>query len=224
MIFTDTLRLHRHTPSRSVVEEISDGLRALILKGALTPGTRLVELDIASHTQVSQVSVRGALQRLERDGLVVRRGRSGTFVADVVPEEMHEIFAVRAVAESAAIQRTARLIRPSQLRELRDLVEQMRKAARSEDAVTLVKHDMAFHRNIYTWSDHDTLLRLWTLIQAQLERFLVIYDVSNIADLKEIADAHIPLIEALSAGDAELAAERIRQHVQRIPDRIRGSM
>lgn len=218
---TETLRLQKHTSSRSVVEEIWDDLRGLILRGVLTPGTRLVELEIAAHTHASQVSVRGALQRLERDGLVVRRGRSGTFVADVVPEDMHEVFDVRAVAEVAAIRRTARLIRPAQLGELRELVERMGEAAREDDAVTLVKHDMAFHRNLYVWSDHDTLLRLWTLIQAQLERYLIIYDASNLADLAEVADCHTPLVEALSARDADAAAELIRQHVQRIPDRMR---
>ena len=212
--------LHRRSPSRSVVEAIWDELRTLILRGSLAPGTRLVELDIASQTQASQVSVRGALQRLERDGLVVRRGRSGTFVADVVPEEMHEIFAVRAVAESAAVQRTARLIRPAQIKQLRTALEAMREAARARDPVALVKHDMAFHRHLYMWADHPTLLGLWTLIQAQLERFLVIYDAANYADLMEVADSHVSIIEALEAKDPDRAAAEIEQHVGRIPARI----
>ena len=212
--------LHRRSASRSVVEAIWDELRTLILRGSLAPGTRLVELDIASQTQASQVSVRGALQRLERDGLVVRRGRSGTFVADVVPEEMHEIFAVRAVAESAAVKRTARLIRPAQVKQLRTALEAMREAAQERDPVALVKHDMAFHRHLYTWADHPTLLGLWTLIQAQLERFLVIYDATNYADLMEVADSHVSIIEALEAKDPDRAAEEIEQHVGRIPSRI----
>lgn len=220
---SEALSLRGRRSSQTVVEEIWDQLRKLILNGTLAPGTRLVEMDIAAQAKASQVSVRGAFQRLERDGLVVRRGRSGTFVADVIPEDMHEIFAVRSVAETAAIRRLVDVIRPSQLKELRGLVEQMRVAARAGNPVILVKHDMEFHQRLYAWADHPTLLALWTLIQAQLERFLIIYDAANYANLTEIADCHLPIIEALQAKDPERAAEEIKQHVERIPSRISRS-
>jgi len=114
----------------TVVDEIWAQLRRLILQGTLVPGTRLVELDIAAQTGASQGSVREALQRLERDGLVVRWGRNGTFVTEVSPAEMHEIFRIRGVVESCAIRRLARRVRPEQLEELRELVERMREAGR----------------------------------------------------------------------------------------------
>ncbi|HEY8484058.1 MAG TPA: GntR family transcriptional regulator [Longimicrobiales bacterium] len=197
----------------TVVDEIWAQLRRLILQGTLVPGTRLVELDIAAQTGASQGSVREALQRLERDGLVVRRGRNGTFVTEVSPAEMHEIFRIRGVVESCAIRRLARRVRPEQLEELRELVERMREAGRAGDTVAVVGHDMAFHQRICAWAEHPILLRVWTLLHGQLERFLVIYDASHFADLTTVADNHLPILEALEAGDADAAAERIERHV-----------
>ena len=217
---SEALHLRRRTSARTVVEAIWDQLRKLILDGTLAPGTRLVELDIAAQTKASQASVRGALQRLERDGLVVRKGRTGTYVAEVIPEDLNEIFSVRSVAESSVVRRLALSIRPQQLRVLRGLVERMRDAARAGDPVGLVKHDMAFHEHLYLWAGHPTLLAMWTLIQAQLERFLIIYDAANYADLMEVADCHTPIIDALEAKDPDRAESEIQQHVGRIPARI----
>lgn len=215
---SDTQVLLAHERASTLVDRISSRLRLLILKGELAPGTRLVELEIAAQTNSSQASAREALQRLERDGLVVRRGRTGTFVTDVNPEEMHEIFQIRSMVEQFAIRRTARSIRAEQITELEARVEQMRAAGRKGDAVGLVEHDMVFHRCICEWAEHPTLLQVWTLLYAQVERFLVLYDALHFADLTEVADSHLPILEALANGDPDLAARRIEAHVHYVMD------
>ena len=197
----------------SIVEDIAGQLRKLILQGQLAPGTRLVELDIAAQMGSSQGSVREALQRLERDALVERRGRRGTFVTNVSPENMREVFLVRSAVECAAVRRTARAIREEQLAELRDLVESMREAARAGEAAVLVERDMLFHQRICAWADHPTLLRIWMLLHTQVERFLILFDPVHFPDLSQVADNHLPLLEALAAHDSDLAAARIEQHI-----------
>lgn len=198
----------------TVVDDIWVQLRRLILRGELPPGSRLVELDIATRTGASQASAREALQRLERDGLVVRRGRSGTFVTEVAPAEMDEVFRIRVAVETAAVRRTAQRIGEEQVRELRALVEQMREAGEQGDPVAMVEFDMAFHQRICSWADHATLLRVWTLLYAQMERFLVIYDALHFADLTQVADSHLPIVEALEGGDVDEAVRRTADHVE----------
>lgn len=203
-----------HRRSSTVVDDIWVQLRRLILRGEMPPGSRLVELDIATRTGASQASAREALQRLERDGLVVRRGRSGTFVTEVVPGEMDEVFRIRVAVETAAVRRAASNLRPEQLRELRALVDQMREAGEQDDPVAMVEYDMAFHHRICSWAEHAILLRVWTLLYAQMERFLVIYDALHFADLTQVADSHLPIVAALEARDVDEAVRRISDHVE----------
>lgn len=198
---------------KSIADEIASQLRSRILSGQIAPGTRLVELEIAGQTGSSQSSVREALQRLENDALVVRRGRMGTFVTEVAPDEMHEIFQVRSTVESAAIRRTAERIQDDQIQELHLLVGRMREAAEARDLAALVELDMRFHQKICAWAEHPTLLRVWMLLHAQLERFLILFNPFQFPDLSLVAGNHLPLIEALAARDPELAAERIEKHV-----------
>lgn len=197
-----------------MVDEITSHLRTLILRGDLPPQARLVELDIAAQSKASQASVREALQRLERDGLVVRRGRKGTFVTDVSPDEIGEIFVIRKMVESFAVRRGIRSIRAEQIRELNQLVDRMREMAQAGDTAALVEYDMAFHQRICAWAEQPTLIRTWTLLYMQIERFLVLYDARHFTDLTFIADSHLPIIAALETGDAEAAARRIEEHIE----------
>lgn len=199
--------------SSTVVEQITSALRRMILRGALPPGTRLVELELAAQTSASQASVRESLHRLERDGLVVRRGRQGTFVTDVDPEKMFEVFHIRSTVESFAIRRAMARMTPQRLDELESLVEEMLKAGRKGEVIDVVEADMAFHNRICTWADHPTLLRVWELLYTQMERFLVLYDVAHFVDLTQVATNHQPLLAALRGGDPAHAAEVMSAHV-----------
>lgn len=203
----------RRKRTSTVVEQIWSGLRRMILHGNLPPGTRLVELDIAAQSAASQASVREALHRLERDGLVVRRGRRGTFVTEVEPEKMLEVFQIRSTVESSAMRRAVGAMTPERLRELEVLVERMREAGRRNDIIAVVETDMAFHERICSWADHPTLLRIWELLYTQIERFLVLYDVAHFSDLSQIATNHEPLLDALRRGNPEEAARLMHDHV-----------
>jgi DNA-binding GntR family transcriptional regulator len=174
-----------------------------------------VELEIAGETGASQASVREALHLLERDGLVVRRGRGGTFVTEVSDDQMREIFQVRVMVESFAIRRAAASMTCARVAELRTLVDRMREAGRMGDAVSLVEHDMAFHERLLLWSDQTTLLRVWALLHGQLERFLVMQDIRSFPDLTEVADSHLPVVDALESGDPHLAMARLEAHMHR---------
>ena len=73
-------------------QRLADDIKAAILTGALAPGDRLVEADLADQYEVSRGTVREAIRLLASQNLVETvRGRSGgTFVARVVPETISE--------------------------------------------------------------------------------------------------------------------------------------
>lgn len=204
----------------SLTDQVWSQLRTQILNNQLPPGTRLVELDIASQMGVSQGSTREALQRLERDGLVERGGRSGTFVTAVSVNEMYEIFAVRSMVEQFAIRHTIVGIHSRQLDDLEALIEAMRDAGDAGDIISLVEHDLKFHQQIVQWSHHTTLLRVWLPLYMQVQRFIVSTHPHYFHDLKEIANTHVPLLDALRGGAPDRAAARIEEHIMLIWSRI----
>lgn len=63
--------------------QIRNILRSNIRSGLLKPGDMTSEQELASEFGVSRITIRSALARLAREGLVVRVPGRGTFIADL---------------------------------------------------------------------------------------------------------------------------------------------
>ena len=66
--------LQNHRPLRELVYE---ELKRQILRGKITPGTRMMEVELAEEMGVSRTPVREAIRKLEKEGLVRQRARAG---------------------------------------------------------------------------------------------------------------------------------------------------
>jgi len=82
-----TVRVIHHAEVRrespvALHRQIRQIIRSNIRSGLLKPGDVTSELELASQFGVSRITIRHALARLAREGLVVRVPGRGTFVAD----------------------------------------------------------------------------------------------------------------------------------------------
>src|SRR5215468_10250770 len=102
--FTDVPAILNPTLS----EKVADQLREAILKGQITPGQHIVELDVVNAMKISRGPVRDALRILENEHLVVRYPRRGTFVRPLELRDAEEIFSLREGLEMIALEYTVR--------------------------------------------------------------------------------------------------------------------
>lgn len=216
----------RLVPKRVVTASLADQvwkhLWTAIIFGQVQAGERLVELRIASQMGTSQGPVREALLRLERDGLVERRGRSGTFVTDIVVDDINELFSVRRLVEKLAMQRTAQIATAAQCDLLQDVVDEMHRAAQSHDSIMLDSLNMDFHRHICQWSGSRALLRIWMPLFAQIQRLMVHLHLRRDSETATFSSAHQPIVDALRRNDADQAVRLIEEHIAAVWDRIRS--
>ena len=80
-------------------EQVKGRLLERILSGELRPGDRLVETRIAQELGTSQAPVREALRDLELLRFVESEPFRGSRVRGISPEELAEIYPVRAALE-----------------------------------------------------------------------------------------------------------------------------
>lgn len=200
----------------SLSDQVYTHLRRAIICSDLLPSEKLVELDIAAQMGTSQGPVREALQRLEHDGLVERQARSATFVTSTAIDEMYELFSIRSAIEGFAARRTAQKITAGQCEELDALVQQMAQAGSRSEIITLAEYDMQFHRQIVEWSGSASLLRVWTPLSSQIQRFIVQSHPLHYPDFVEVGTRHQPIVEALRQHDSDGAALRVQEHIMLI--------
>src|SRR5258708_11678383 len=87
-------QLPSHSSGATLAETIHRRLEADIADGALEPGSRLDEQEIALRFGVSRTPVREAFRLLASDDLVELRGRQGALVRSIGVHTLIEMFQV----------------------------------------------------------------------------------------------------------------------------------
>jgi DNA-binding GntR family transcriptional regulator len=195
-----------HQPIRV---RIRNALLERIVGGHYKAGDRLVELHLAREFGSSQAPVREALRDLENAGLVTIRPRRGSFVNDYHARTQHEIYAVRGALEEAAV-RFAIPHRSAFLASLREHLEGMREAARAGDIDASLYHSVWFHRVIMRAAGNELLLKMWESLHVEIHSRKTMLQ-PNI-DFYAVAESHKPILDAIAAGDVELACRLSREH------------
>src|SRR4051795_11151040 len=84
-------------------ERALEALRSAITSGQYRPGDHLGEVELGKHLGVSRGTVREALRHLQQEGLVTAGNRGMLRVSSVSPQEIRELFRVRAALEGLAV-------------------------------------------------------------------------------------------------------------------------
>jgi DNA-binding GntR family transcriptional regulator len=198
-------------PRRALRHDVRDGLVQSILDGEYGPGDRLVEMHIARTYGTSQGPVREALRELEILRLVESEPFRGARVRALRADEITESYPVRAALEKLAAKLAAAWL-AGRAAPLRAEMDAMRAAAGDGDLRAFVRHDVAFHRVFVEASANRTLVDVWESLHVDLRtRFTLI---QRLEDLAEVAESHVPVMEALDAGEAELAGRLVREHIE----------
>lgn len=211
----------RPVASRNLSDEVADSLRESIRAGALPPGARIVERDIAARLGVSRIPVREAIQRLAEEGLVRKVPHRGTFVYSPSAAEIEQISSLRVVLERFVVERVLERWRSKHETQLRRIVRRMRAAAASQDMRQVYELDYEFHRTLWEIAEHDLLLEVISSLRARISRFL--YEANGALSATELdmhIDSHDQLIDILKSGDLARAREEMTRHVLGAKHRI----
>ncbi len=201
------------TIARTVLrEQVKEILLERILRGELEPGERLVETRLARELGTSQAPVREALRDLELLRLVESVPFRGARVRAVDESQLLLVFPVRAVLEELAASEAARKA-DRDLDALDSELQSMREAAAADDWRTQIAHDVAFHRTMVQMAGNEPLLQSWLILGVEVSTAFATYQTWW--DQDELAEFHVPIVEAIRAGDSRRAGAEARKHVRR---------
>ncbi|MDE2515895.1 MAG: GntR family transcriptional regulator [Rhodospirillales bacterium] len=186
-------------------------LRERIISGALPPGSRVLEIELAEELGISRGTLRAALQQLSFEGLVVQKRFRSTFVASLTAQDAYEVYTMRNTLEAMAARIVAGRVTDRVRTEISQAIADMRSAAKAKNRVAVVNADYRFHRCIVDLSGHARLQAAYGLIEAQTRLFLRITSTLDY-DLTGILQVHQALMEAILSGDGEGAELLARDH------------
>src|SRR6202050_1927606 len=86
-------------PRQSLTSAVADKLREQIIRGEIPEGAQLRQDVIATQYHVSRIPVREALRQLDAEGLITIVPNRGAIVPELSPEDVEELFSIRALLE-----------------------------------------------------------------------------------------------------------------------------
>ncbi|MBF8189396.1 GntR family transcriptional regulator [Nonomuraea sp. K274] len=196
-----------------------DVLLDQFMAGKRAPGEPLNIGALSRELDVSQTPLREALARLEHTGLVVREALKGYRVAPMFTErEVAKLMDARIVLEPALTYETCRRTTPEFLEELRLSVEELDESAGLADTQSSsFRHywaaDDRFHMLIAQQSDNPFLETAYRSLNGQMQRFRLFSKLGN-TGAHHAAKEHRAIHDALVEGNPEIAAIRMREHLQ----------
>ena len=193
-------------------EQLRELIEESIATGAFAPGMHLDETELAKRYGVSRTPLREALFQLASTGIVVMRPRRGAIVAEASATRMVEMFEVMAELEALCGRLAARRMSAADERALMEAHRACEAASGAENPDRYYRENERFHYAIYHASHNGFLIEQATAMHRRLSPYRRLQlRVRN--RVRTSLSEHSQIVEALLAGDAEMAAERLRQHI-----------
>jgi DNA-binding GntR family transcriptional regulator len=192
-------------------ESVRVSLEGDIFSGRLPPGAALDEEALARRFSVSRTPVREAMLQLIQSGLVEKKPRHGAIVTQIDLPDMIRLFEVMSELEGICAKFAARRMSKQERIALRKLHEQSVAAFEAGNHDKYYALSRKFHLMVIDGTYNQELIDTTNRLGIKLvpyRRFQLNYPGQSENNLRD----HEAIMEAIVAGDYELAADLFRKH------------
>ena len=197
-------------------------LMADIADFRLLPGDRFTETDLSRRFGASRTPIRDALLQLKRDGFVDVRFRSGWYICPFDFKRFDDLYELRTVLETAAIERLLGgddAVRQAALDAL-DAIWLVDEAARESDPRRMTDLDEGFHGRIVEAAGNREMA---IMHGENTEKIRIIRRLDFFKDYRIIAtyQEHGALLRVLRRGALDEALQLLRAHIESSKQEVR---
>ncbi|UYG02533.1 GntR family transcriptional regulator [Halomonas sp. LR3S48] len=206
----------------SIEEGVYTSIYERLMSLEIAPGARIPIDVMARELNVSQTPVRGALARLEREGLVHKAHLIGYSAAPQLNRKQFEdLFNFRLLIEPEGARLAALNMTPAALAHLEEIAADMAHGATPVDRTSrysrFARIDAHFHDEILRIADNEVIRSTLFNQHIHLHLFRLMFH-SRVT--QEALEEHKELLEAFRAGDSAAAEAAMREHILRSRDRL----
>ena len=194
-------------------DAIYSTLRSAIINQDIVPGESVTESSVALRFGVARPTAKTAIERLVSDGLLRREKHQSARVPRLSRADVLDLFDSRAIVESAAVGglATGGGLPAAALAAHRALLA---------DSDGFATHDIAFHRALVAGQPSPRLARMHALLMGEIELCIGQVQAGGLLTAAEVGAQHQGILDAVTAGEAELAARLTREHITGARDRL----
>lgn len=214
MTLSEIYTIHK-VKKNTLKDRIGSQIKELILTNQMQPGQQIIIDKLAEDFGVSHTPVREALAMLERDGLVELNSYQNPKVASVTAADVREVYEMRFMVETWAVERAAVNLSDEKIEYLDRLLDIARKEALANNFIPHLKADLELHETILVSTNNNLFWRLAQRVQERSIHVRALVEANgSVQDIQKIIDEHCLIMRALHAHDPIQAKKALLEHLE----------
>jgi DNA-binding GntR family transcriptional regulator len=202
-------------PQRGLLKERAySEVKRLILDEEFAPGSFLAERQLAARLGMSKTPVRSALERLESEGFITISPQQGAVVRELSVHEIADQYEIRRALEMFVARNIAGRLTRDQVAEVRANLDAQRANLGTNDVRRAVDLDDEFHAMLVSFLGNREIVRVMDHLRDRIHRVIHRVFTRNPERVASSYAEHRAIADAVTAGDAELAAQRVEEHLR----------
>lgn len=201
-------------PRQSLTSAVADRLRDQIIRGEIPEGSQLRQNVIADQYRVSRIPVREALRQLDAEGLITIVPNRGAIVPELSPDDIGELFAIRALLEPEVLKASIPSLTHAQFTEAEAMLLKFEDDLQREDHIgNWGRLNWQFHSILYSGAKQPHFMSIIRNVNHNGERYtrLQLYLTHGIQRANE---EHHRLLQLCRERNVTAACDLLRQHIQ----------
>jgi DNA-binding GntR family transcriptional regulator len=182
-----------------------------IRSGRLAGGTHVVAENVARLLGISRMPVREAIRQLASEGYMTIRSNRGAIVTELAPQEVGELFEMRAALEGYAAGLIAPRLDAEGIEEARLALQRLDRA-RSDVDWFVRAHDQ-FHDMLLRYCPRPRIVAEVVRIRTATEPHLRITLRNSPTAIANTVREHREVLETLARGDPAESEAAMRRHI-----------
>ncbi len=204
--------------TRLSAEQIYPRLFDAILEQRLPPGSLLPEQALGNVFGVSRTVIRRVLGRLSDQQVVVQRPSHTAHLAVPDPEQARQVLSARRLTETTLIGLAAQRARPTQIRQLRQLVERERQHHQRGERCAAIRLGGEFHLKLAQVAANAPLARFLNGLVPMTSLIIARYETPSCEHCAW--QEHAAIIDALEQADGAAALALMHEHLDRLEGKL----
>lgn len=189
-------------------------IKQRIIEGVLLPDQQVSEEELCSKLDISRTPLRGALERLELEKLVVRQVNGRMKIAPISVKEVKEIFKVRSVLEGLAVSQATENVTEKDIKHLSELVKKIRENLEDNNVEQILHFGNEFHSHIYNLANNETVTDFLSQLYDRIYRYRRLVPNDSRERLIREEEEHQKILNCIIRGDKRAAELAMKEHIQ----------
>jgi DNA-binding GntR family transcriptional regulator len=201
-------------PRRSLTSAVAERLRDQIIRGEIQEGSQLRQDVIAAQFQVSRIPVREALRQLDAEGLIIIVPNRGAVVPELSPDDIEELFAIRALLEPEVLKISIPNLTPADFTKAESVLKKFSQELKREEHIAdWGVLNSEFHSILYSGANRPRFMSVIRNVNHNGERYtrLQLYLTHG---MKRANEEHHEILDLCRERKVVAACKRLRQHIQ----------